>query len=38
MRYYQGRVMSMSLKELCEISSPRLQVGCVNKTTTVTGI
>ena len=30
--------MSMSLEELCEISSPRLQAGCVNKTTTVTRI
>ena len=38
MRYHQKRVMSMSLEELCEISSPRLQAGCVNKTTTVTGI
>ena len=38
MRYHQKRVMSMSLEELCEISSPRLQAGCVNKTTTVMGI
>ena len=38
MRYHQRRVMSMSLEELCEILSPRLQAGCVNKTTTVTGI
>ena len=30
--------MNMSLEELCEISSPRVQAGCVNKTTTVTGI
>ena len=38
MRDHQQRVMSMSFEELCEISSPRLQAGCVNKTITVTGI
>ena len=38
MRYHQKRVMSMSLEELCEISSPRLQAGCVKKTATVMGI
>ena len=32
MRYHQQRVMSMSLEELCKISSPRLQAGFVNKT------